>query len=305
MKYFLILSLCLSAVLRADEPSSEAKPTKNAAGGDSAPTAEYLLRYKFQQGEEIAWKVTHIGNTETTIQGNTQASKHRSVSTKLWRVTAVDEKGNITFTHSVDNVEMWQKLSDRAEVSYNSQTDDKPPPEYEQVAKTLGVILATVTVSPDGQIINREGETPLLNLGLGDIIMLLPPKPVKIGSRWHEPSEVSAVGTDKQVKRIKTRKTYTLEKVQTGIATISVRTEVLTPVDDARLKSQIIQQLTNGTIRFDLDSGRLRSKQMDWDETVVGFSGSDSQLKYLSRINEDLLETVPVSAKAAKRGTLK
>ena len=124
---------------------------------------------------------------------------------------------------------------------------------------------------------------------------------MKIGSRWHEPSELTAVGSDKQVKRIKTRKSYTLEKVQTGIATISVRTEVLTPVNDARLQSQIIQQLTNGTIKFDLDSGRLRSKQMDWDETVIGFSGGDSQLKYLARINEDLLQKIPASAKATSR----
>jgi hypothetical protein len=284
-----------------DEPPSS-KPIRekslteqlDAAKKKVAVEPEYLLRYKFQPDELIRWKVTHLGTTETTIQGNTQSSKSRSVSTKQWRVTQVDELGNITFTHSVSDVEMWQKLSDRPEVSYNSRTDKEVPPEYEFVASTLGKTLATVVVAPDGQIVKRDG-SPALNLGLGDIIMLLPPKPVKVGGRWHEPSEIQGRLSDGTVKRIKVRKSYTLEKVQTGVASINVRTEVLTPIDDPKLESQIVQQLTNGTLRFDLDAGRLLSKQMDWDETVVGFNGADSQLKYLARITEEIEATVPTS----------
>jgi hypothetical protein len=275
----------------------------SASGQESKSDQEYTLRYKFEANELIRWRVTHLGNTDTTIQGNTQTSKSRSVSTKLWRVTSVDEKGNLTFTHTVDNVEMWQKLSDRPEVTYNSQTDKEAPAEYEQVAKTIGVVLATVTVTPDGQIVNREGDTPAFNLGLGEIIMLLPPKPVKAGSRWHEPAEIHVRGTDGLLKRIKTRKLYTLEKVETGVATISVKTEVLTPVQDARMQSQLVQQLTNGTIKFDVDAGRLMSKQMDWDETVLGFSGPDSRLRYLARITEELLTTAPTSVSAVPKAT--
>lgn len=299
---FAILVVALMPALLSGQESKSTKDVAEqleVAKEKLAPATEYLLRYKFEPDEIIRWRVTHLGSTETTIQGNTQGSKSRSVSTKLWRVTQVDDEGNITFTHSVDHVEMWQKLSDRPEVNYDSEKDAEAPPEYEQVAKTLGVVLATVTVAPDGQIIKRDGDTPLLNLGLGDIIMLLPPKAVKAGSRWHEPSELQARDASGQVKRIKTRKSYTLEKVQAGVATISVKTEVLTPINDARLQSQIVQQLTNGTIKFDVDAGRLISKQMDWDETVIGFNGADSQLKYLARITEELLPTVPTSTRAA------
>lgn len=294
--------LLMTGLLRAEDTATDDQAlTKqlNAAKKKVAVETEYLLRYKFQPDELIRWKVTHLGTTETTIQGNTQSSKSRSVSTKQWRVTHVDDQGNLTFTHSVSDVEMWQKLSDRPEVSYNSQTDKQVPPEYEYVASTLGQTLATVTVAPDGQIVKRDGNSPALNLGLGDIIMLLPPKPVRIGGRWHEPSEIQVRLADGMVKRIKIRKTYTLEKVQTGVATIDVRTQVLTPVDDPKIESQMVQQLTNGSIRFDVDGGRLLSKQMDWDETVVGFNGADSQLKYLARITEEIEATVPTSIKAA------
>ena len=291
------LFLVATANVWSEESGSVISSKDKTAKDKTAASQQHELRYKFQLGEVIGWKVTHLSSVDTTIQGNTQTSKSRSVSTKLWRVTNVDEKGNITFTHSVDNVEMWQQLSDRPEVAYNSKKDNKPPPEYEQVSKTIGVVLATVQVSATGEVLKREGDAPVITLGLGEIIMLLPPKAVGIGSRWHEPSELAATGPDSQIKRIKIRKTYTLEKVQTGVATISVRTEVLTPIDNARIQSQIVQQLTNGTIKFDLDAGRLISKQMDWDETVIGFNGAESQLKYLARINEELLDTIPISTK--------
>ena len=246
------------------------------------------MRYKFAPGETIRWKVVHLGTTETKISGNTQTSRSRSVSTKLWQVQEVSADGDVTFTHSVENVEMWQQISDRPEVSYDSNKDQQAPPEYQQVAETVGKPLTTVTINAHGEILKKDTESPRINFGLGDIVMLLPPKPVRAGSRWYEPAELQVRHPDGRVERIKIRKLYTLEKVQTGVATIQVKTEVLTPVDQPRIQSQLVQQLTNGTIKFDVDAGRVIAKQIDWDESVVGFNGAESMMKYLARFTEEL-----------------
>ena len=286
-----ILALAVAAPLGAEDstPARDLSAELEAAKDRLTSQEEYLLRYKFASGETIRWKVVHLVTTDTKISGNSQTSKSRSVSTKCWQVGAVTEDGQISFKHSVDNVDMWQQVSDRPEVAYNSEKDSQPPPEYEQVAKTVGQTLAEVTIQSDGQIIQKDSHSPRVNLGMGDVVMLLPPKPVRIGSRWYEPGEIQVRQSDKTVQRIKTRKLYTLEKVQTGVATISVKTEVLTPVDDPRIEAQLVQQLTHGTIKFDLDAGRILSKQMDWDETVVGFSGAESSMKLLARLTEELL----------------
>lgn len=266
-------------------------------------TATCLLRYQFAKGEQVEWKVVHLGTTETKIQGNTQTSKSRSVSTKAWQVTEIGADGNFTFTHSVTNVNMWQQLSDRPEVRYNSETDSVVPAEYQQVAKTVGVPLATVTISPKGDIVDREGTEANEKFGVGGIIMLLPEKPIKAGSRWYEPSELHTRLPDGRVKKISIRKNYELQKVQTGVATISVKTEVLTPVDDPRIESQLVQQLTAGTIKFDVDAGRVISKEMNWDETVVGFNGADSMMKYLARFTEELLPAERTASKPSAEST--
>jgi hypothetical protein len=249
----------------------------------------HLLRYKFDKGDVVQWKVRQLGTTEARVRGNTQTSKMRAISTKQWEITDVDQKGNITFVHSVLDVDMWQKVSDRQEVSYDSTQDKTPPPEYVQVAKTVGVPIATVTMTPTGQIIKRDKAPIQYNSGLGEIAVPLPIEAVKTGQKWHLSNQVRVRAEDGKVLRIKTRLVYTLEAVKTGVATIAVRTEVLTPVNDPKVKSDLVQQLIDGHLKFDIDAGRVISQEINWDETVVGFSGNDSLMKYLARFTEELI----------------
>ena len=82
------------------------------------------------------------------------------------------------------------------------------------------------------------------------------------------------------------------------MATIAVATQVLTPINDPKLQSQLVQRLQRGTIKFDVDAGRLIHKQMDIDQAVFGFSGPDSHMQYLARLTE---EPVQEEVRAAKR----
>ncbi len=295
-----VTTLCLVAICNltratwADESdlSSELRLATKRATEET-----HLLRYKFAQGETIRWKVQQLGTTEATVRGNTQTSKMLLVSTKQWTVTEVDDEGNATFVHSVADVDMWQKVSGRPEIRYNSQTDEKPPLEYVHVAKTVGVPITTVKVSPNGKVLERDKAPLQANSGLGEIVLPLPVEPVKIGQDWHISNEIHVRRKDGKVLRVKTRLVYTLESVKTGLATISVKTEVVTPVNDPAVKSQLVQQLTNGELKFDVDAGRLVFQQIDWDETVVGFSGDNSLMKYLARFTEELL---PVNQTASK-----
>ncbi|MFV1966912.1 MAG: hypothetical protein ACC628_15915 [Pirellulaceae bacterium] len=296
----ILLSLSLAFPLHADDESESSRIAADLqrAKARVAGKETFKLRYQFAPGEIVRWKVVHLATTETQVQGNTQSARSRATSTKVWKVTQVNDDGSMTLSHSVDHVDMWQKLTDRPESRYNSETDKKAPPEYQHVAKTLSRPLTSITIRPDGTILNRESALPDFKFGVGNMVMRLPPQAIPIGSRWFEPSEIRVRMPDSRFKRIKTRKLYTLEKVQTGIADISVKTEVLTPVNDPKVKAGLIQQLTEGEIKFDVDAGRVISKQMDWDETVVGFDGADGMLKYLARLTEALL---PPEASTAQR----
>jgi hypothetical protein len=146
----------------------------SVASAEEAATEAWLLRYRFTAGEQVRWKVVHLATTETSIQGNTQSAKSRSASNKVWKVSKVDAGGDTTFVYSVESVDMWQQLPDRPEVRYNSDSDQEVPDKYAHVPPTVGVPLATVTISPKGDVIERDTPTPNESFGVGGMVMLLP-----------------------------------------------------------------------------------------------------------------------------------
>lgn len=276
----LSLSLLLPATGSADS-DSEAPPA------DSAET--YELAYRFHADEVIRYQVEHVSTVETRISGTKETSKSHSASTKAWKV--LEAKGdNMTFTHSIEDVDMWQQRSGSDPIRYNSKKDKEPPPQYQKVVEALSKELAKVTINRAGRIIARESHTSSPDLGFGGLIVPLPTEPVKVGHVWTTPDEVKLRERDGRVKNVNTQIRYRLEKVSAGIATISTKTQILTPVSDARLKSQLLQQISSGEIKFDIDEGRIVSKQLNWDETIIGFNGPASNMKYRARFSETLLQ---------------
>jgi len=61
---------------------------------------------------------------------------------------------------------------------------------------------------------------------------------------------------------------------------------VLTPVDDPRLESRLLERIWDGTIRFDVERGRVVGRQTSIDRRVVGFGGPQSSVRYKASLEE-------------------
>ena len=201
----------------------------------------------------------------------------------------------VTIEYAIPSVNMWSESAPDTVVRYNSETDTNVPREYAAVAAMVGRPLATIQADSRGNIIERSDEEAETDFGTGGMLVPFPSEPIKVGAEWAHPSTVRVRLTDGKYKTMKTRHLYRLEKVVSGVAVISVRNQVLTPVPDARVQSQLLQKLTNGEIRFDIDAGRIQSKKWTWDESVVGFSGAASHMKYLAELTERLLPDEPLA----------
>lgn len=262
----------------------------SALFADQGTAEKHLLQYQFSPGELFRTRVTHLVSLETTIQGVTETARTRSVSVKAWNVHEVSEDGHVTFDYVIESVNMWQQMSGRQEVRYDSTQDEQPPPEYQHVAGSIGQPMATITIAPHGKIVERANSLSQFNPGIGELTITFPEEPIPVGHRWATEGELPLRARPSDpIKRVRLRQQYTLDKVQTGVATISVATQVLTPLNDPTLESQLIQRLKRGEIKFDIDAGRIISQQMDTDENVVGFNGPDSNMKYLSRLREEVV----------------
>lgn len=288
------LFCCSHTTSRAEQPDGEPgsgtalldqldKATGRAAG-DS-----YLLRYRFSQDEPMRTRVVQLVSMQTRIDGNDQTVQSRSESLRQWDVKRVDSAGNITFEHSIREVKMWQKVSGKDEIRFDSNKDKDPPGTYQAIAESLGKPLSTVTISSRGKVIERVDRTQQFNPGIDSLVIPLPEKAVKVGQKWHTPQTLRIRTADGLFKSIQLRRQYALEKVEKGIATISIKTQVLTPLNDPKIQSQLVQRLQDGTLRFDIQRGQVQSKKMNLDQRVIGFNGPSSMMHYLARMTEETL----------------
>ena len=265
-------------------------------GAEDSEGETYLLRYSLQAGEQLHYEVTHVAKTKTRIRGAEEVSQVHTTSQRHWDVLEANE-AEMKFQHILDSVEMMQQQGEEEEVRWNSADEGDPPAVFARISEQIGRPLSTITVTPRGQELNREDDTGTkTSLGMGSLTLAFPEEPIAVGSSWSVPREVRARSEDGEVKPIKIRELFTLEKVQTGVAFLTVRSEPLTPINEESVRAQVVQQLSNGTIRFDIDNGRMLSKQLDWDETVVGFQGANSLMEYRARFTERLIDGVERTA---------
>lgn len=251
-------------------------------------TRAYTLRYKFTPGETLRWQVEHRAQVRTTVGGTTQTAETLSRSVKAWTIDAVEDE-ETTLIYHVESVDMRQQFDGRQETTYNSDSDETPPPGFADVAKAVGVPLATITLNRRGKVLKCEEKFVQAAPDQEYITLPLPEKAVAVGEQWFEPADITVNLKDGRSKKIKTRQRYLLKDVSDGVATIQLETQLLTPVRDPEIEAQIVQSKANGIVRFDIEAGRIESQRSDVDEHVVGFEGDGTSLHYVTRFTEDFL----------------
>lgn len=291
---------CFAAMFYASLAFADKKPTTEAANAAPKDTAEqFTLRYKFRPGETVRTKVIHQAAVRTTIEGTTQTAETVSISVKLWKITAVDDEGNISFAHSVEYVDMKNDLTGRETVRYDSRTDQEPPAGFEDVAKRVGVPLTKIVMDPTGKILQRE-ELAAGTTNPTQLALPLPTEPVKIGDSWNFPDDLRIALRSGTTKTIKTRQRFELKNVEDGVAEIDVATQILTPVNSKEVEAQLVQRYTEGTVRFDIDAGRMLGQRIDLDRRVVGYPNDKSSMHYRTRFTEKLLKSIDLTASKSK-----
>ena len=289
----------LALVIVAARAAADDSP---AAPSDSDPET-YTLRYRFHPGETVRWEVLQQARVRTTLNGTTQVAESVTKSVKAWRVKEVEPDGTATFEHLVESVDMRHHFTDRPEVRYRSSTDEEPPPGFENVAQSIGVPIAVVKMDCHGKILDRTRKPLKAAAQNNDGLMTipLPQEPIAVGHTWELPCDVDLPLENGTVKKVKILQKFKLQGVKTGVATIEVGTRILTPLHDPALEAKLIQKEQSGTVRFDVDAGRVLGQQMDLDRRVVGFTPNNpaSSLHYVTRFTETLLPDPPDVASRA------
>jgi hypothetical protein len=121
------------------------------------------------------------------------------------------------------------------------------------------------------------------------MVVPLPDGEVEVGTEWSVPQEVVVEVPGGPRRSVRTRLRYRLQSVRDDVAVIAIDTTVLTPIEDPRLESRLLERIWNGEIEFDIPSGRVIRRSTGIDRRVVGFSGQESSVRYRSSLEERLV----------------
>ena len=279
-KYFEIMPILLFGILTMPTLSAEEKTPEKE---------KYLLRYTFHENLELRWNVRQKVTMTTSIQGNVDIVESTSRSTKLWKLIDLTKDGTATFEYQVENVAMRQSriVGERAKIDeYDSRKDENIPGAFITLEGTIGVPLARITVDRLGKTTKK----PLREYRDSEntenrIVVLLPEHPVAAGEYWDDFQNIDIQKPDGTVKKIKLRRRYTLESVQTGLARIKYDTQVQT-VLTPREQYGIIDKYVKGSIEIDLDAGHFIRQKIEVDKSIVGFQGANDSVHQLTHLTE-------------------
>jgi hypothetical protein len=285
-----------------------AREVAAADGQDAAASPDaltYDLHYKLRAGDILRYEVEHRASIRSTIDESTQSAQTETSSVKVWKVLDVLPDGEMEFSSVVEQVHMVNQLPDRVPTEYDSRRDKTPPPGFEAAAQAVGVPLSVVRISPHGKIIHRDIKVRQeATDDDGSIVVRLPDEPVAVGATWDEPYEVKVQLQSGGTKVLQTRRHFELTDVAHGIATIAVTYQVLSPIN-SQIESQIVQRLMKGTVRFDVEAGRVVGQQMEIDKSILGFAGPTSSMNYVMRMQEKLIEPTAEVARKPQHEPLK
>ncbi|WP_437205965.1 hypothetical protein [Planctomicrobium sp. SH664] len=277
--------LCLLACLIATGPS------------DVSATEPVLLRYKFQPGQIVRFEVDLRDDYTIQVQQVKEDQHSYQVSQKSYHVLSAHPDGSAVIQLvPMDQINV-DILQNGETFRFNSQ--EKVPqvnPIFAAMERMVGRPNIEATVSATGEVsrvkslLSPDTKPEEIDRNALDVFIRLPEEPQSVGSTWFEKFEVGVKLTNSMLTRmIKIQRAYRLESVVNNLATIEMKTQILTPMNDPDEEVQLIRRAAEGRFVLDLSRGVVISQSISQDREVTGFGETQSVMRFKQRHEEKLL----------------
>lgn len=263
-----------------------------------AEDGEILLRYRFEPEQVIRYQVSLHDDYLINVSGVEERPYSHQDSVKSYRVLKVHEDGSADLELQIEWVSIEIEQNDE-KYAYDSRKDKSPELVFQGIAALVGKPHLRLTISNVGEVTaTRSLNGVELNAQeiAGDVLVKLPEKPVKLGSSWTEDVIVPLAlpGGSQLKQQVKLQRRYLVQALTDNQARISVKTRVLTPLDDPDLELQLIRRQPNGTIDLDLQRGLLVKRALEQDNQVVNFGNGASQMQF-KQVHTEVLLSTPIA----------
>lgn len=255
------------------------------------------LKYRFKPGDILRYDGRQTLSVTSTVSGTTQKFSSQTSSLREWKVLAVDKDGNAQLAMTILRVQVDATNPDGKKITFDTEKDGGKGP----LAVMIGQPLLEAKLSPLGQLLDiRESQSAAAGQFIAHVRTLLYPVPavaVTPGTGWQHDLELPLPPPVGNGEQIRIRQTFRLEKVTDSVAMINLKSAPAEEIKDRAVLAKVAQFLPGGRIELDLSRGVVRSLELDLDQTVSDFAGSESVLhvtgSYREVLKDDLAKAAP------------
>ena len=315
---FVLAMLVLSDIVAFSGADAAEQPQQTPTTGqdEGQDREEYLLRYKFHPNQFVHYTVEHVSTLTSHYPAGKEVVFNETQTQKHFRVVAVDEGGNATLELMIDRVKMTARFNDSEKVVFDSQDTTKRPRQFQHVMNSIGKPTAQFKFAPDGKLLkivssiapqqdpSAQGTAQQKKAAIDasrNFLVVFPEEPIQVGDEWKDRIQVCVNVTNKLTKLVTLQRRYRFDSVKASLATISLRTSVLTPIKNPMIRVQLIQREPKGTIVFDIEQGRMVSRELKIDRVVVGAAGPKSSIRAVSLRREKLTNGPAIAQKGSSQ----
>ena len=325
-----------ASVAVSGTPAAAVAGNQVSADAPAAWTLRYQFqqgqRLRYQMEQKMALDA-NLGERGQSIDRS--ALRQR----RLFAVTSVNEDSSAAFTMQFENVWMQKQSDDNPAVEFDSSMKPgEVPLVYQQVAHQLKgnaprYLLTSRGLSKQSEktpakverasgenapsapasdpLVESEATANAIQLASsntavqkeqtdpGSFLAALPEHEVRVGDTWKEQIMVNARLQEDVNVEVPILRTFRLDSVEGGIATISFQCSIQSRVRSPIVKGQLIQATPRGTIRIDTNRGLMLWRENIYDTSIFGALGQNTILTCVGRSTEELIEEAPISPEKA------
>ena len=291
---------------RSESRAADASSSVSQAAGQAV-----LLRYQFQPGEVLRYRMTQIGKLRAEVEDTAEENVTQVDQLRHFEVRSVDENEKASIVMRFESVEMSVARNDGPPVIFHSgMAPDEVPRLFQATAYRLREKAPDFVVLPTGRPADADGQEILRfsdrecedierqEQAKVHLMMPLPVAKVRPGDSWKFYRVVKVRVTKEIQREIRLLTSWHLESVVNGIAKITFATSPAAKVRTPSVWAQLIEATPKGHVLFDVEGGRLLRRVSRNDRSVYNALGRNT---VLTTSRETIEQLLPQKKQVTKR----
>ncbi len=267
-----------------------------AIGGGIAqpPAADPTLRYKWQAGQSLTYKIVQQTVVqETSLDEKTQkpvtSESHTNLTlTRNWVVKGLDSAGVATLEMRITAIRNEIRQADGNTVVRDSSVPD----DAKEMAAYLNTPVVVVRVDAQGRLVevkeSKQGSAARLHAEM-PFRLTLPDVGPTVGQVWDRTFALKIDPPQGAGESYDYAQKYTCKGVKDGLAVVGVETTLKAPPKSTGEQVPLVPMLWTGEVYFNIGAGKYHAARLAAKAELLNHLGEGSKFVYQSRYSEDAI----------------